>query len=258
MNFVEKISHRLNISPELIGLDGIKFRGKGPEISETGFWSRSSGTEESVWTNSRIRLLEITKDLNDEEVWDIRAETGLKNHNTTQQIGCRWYEQLMQWEFLILKFLNERIFPEYNTLNSQLLIGAFNSSVTARINCKKTAGKGKCPDKILNEHIALYGDIITDQINGLKPNVIYIGGCSKNIILNKIVKRAYPDLVQAESSGWIYYSYASKVIVINGYNPGIFNKKSEVIFNELKHALSLFKSEAAYKDFSTHNSSIKL
>lgn len=244
-----EISRRLNVSPDVIGRDGIKFRGRGPYISETGYWGRESGNEIAIWKMSNLRLLEITKDLNDEEVWDIRSETGLKNHSLNPLIGNRWYQNLMRWEFLLFSFFKNNICPEFKSLNDSELINSFNNSVSARINCKKTVGGGCCPNTVLNQHIALYGDLIIEQITELNPNVIFIGGCSNNIILDKIVRKVYPTITLAETTGWIYYSVDAKVVVINGYNPGIFTKTPEDSFNSLKKALRLFAGSTAYKEF---------
>lgn len=57
--------------------DGLLFRG---EISNRdGYWHRERGDEEGTWNAAPRRLLILTKDLNDDEAWDIRQETGRTN-----------------------------------------------------------------------------------------------------------------------------------------------------------------------------------
>ncbi|MDE7410143.1 MAG: hypothetical protein K2N09_09000 [Muribaculaceae bacterium] len=238
----QKIADRLNLPSDAIGSDGIKFRGNGPTISETGYWSNESGDELIRWHLSRVRILELTKDLNDTEVWDIRTETGLKNHVSIPTIGCRWYHNLMRWEYLLNEFANGRTLPEFTKLDENTLINSFNSVSSARINCKKTAGCGSCPDNVLKEHIARYGDVILEQIQTFpkKPNIILIGGCSGNIILKKIVKELYSNL-QIFANGWIHYSEKERIIVINGYNPNPRYRKDKDVYGELRNNLLQFR-----------------
>lgn len=244
----QEISRRIQVCEDCIGLDGIKFRGKGPVFPESGFWHRESGNEIDAWYNSNFRLLELTKDLNDDEVWDIRTETGLKNHEPKPQIGHRWYRNLMTFEYLLVKVFNEGVIPSYSDITDDELIRSFNSSVSARVNCKKTAGGGVCPRSVLNFHINAYGDILRQQVEELNPNIIYIGGCDGNLILDKIVRPVYGDLQREESSGWLYYSEARRTVVVNGYNPGM-RKNLENVYNEMSIALRSFSQTTSYSNF---------
>ena len=248
----QTISKRINVCEDNIGLDGIKFRGKSPVYSETGFWHREPGDEIELWKNSNFKLLELTKDLNDDEVWDIRAETGLKNHINTPVIGNRWYRNLMTFEYLLFSMFVKGEIPAFDSLADDKLISSFNSVTSARINCKKTAGGGECPRSILNYHIKAYGDLIRRQICELKPTLIYIGGCDGNIILDKIVRPIYIDLHPAESSGWIYISETAQVVVINGFNPGM-RRSLEEVYVELSSALKSFATTTNYSNYITFN-----
>lgn len=244
----QTISKRINICEDNIGLDGIKFRGEGPIYSETGFWRREPGNEINMWNHSNFRLLELTKDVNDDEVWDIRAETGLKNHVSTPVIGNRWYRNLMTFEYLLFNVFVAGEIPPFNSLADDELIRSFNSISSARINCKKTVGGGECPRSVLNYHINAYGDLVRQQISRLKPTLIYIGGCDGNIILNKIVEPLYIDLRPAESSGWIYISEMEQAVIINGFNPGV-RKNLETVYNEMSAALRYFAATNSYNNF---------
>lgn len=238
-----EIAKRLNLTTDDIGIDGIKFRGTEPVFCETGYWHRESGDEINQWLMDDVRILELTKDLNDSEVWDIRAETGLKNHIPTPTIGCRWYHNLMRWEFLLYEYANNRPLPVFTQLNEDILIRSFNSVSSARINCKKTVGGGKCSDSVLRKHISIYGDLICKQILDFpkNPNIILIGGCSGNIILNNIVKKLYPNL-HMFGNGWIHYSEIDRIMVINGYNPNPRYRKDKDVYDELRDELLHFKN----------------
>ena len=244
----KEISKRIHICEDNIGLDGIKFRGLGPIYSESGFWYRKPGNENLIWEQSNFRLLELTKDLNDDEVWDIRTETGLKNHNNHPIIGHKWYRNLMTFEYLLNKVFKDGYIPDFLSLTDDELIQSFNTSSSARINCKKTAGGGECPRSVLNYHINAYGDVIQKQIIDLNPNAIYIGGCDGNIILDKVVRPIYEDLQVVESSKWIYYSGAKQILIINGYNPGM-RRNLEKVYNEFVYALRSFAQTQYYYSF---------
>lgn len=256
-NIFYQIAQRLNLEVPLIGMDGIKYRGKGPYQLSNGYWSRESGNEKELWHKSDFRYVEITKDLNDDEVWDIRCESGLRPLVPDMQIGCLWYRNLMRWEFLIRNFFEAGLLPEFETLTETALIESFNSSPAARINCKKTVGKGSCPNVVLRSHIKIYGDLIQKQIKDLEGNIHLIGGCSENIILNSIAKRIWPNLQPVESTeGWIYYSADDNVIVINGYNPNPRFKKALDCYNQLRTALINLSNTKEYYLFKSQLSNL--
>lgn len=249
----QDISKRIRMCEDNIGLDGIKFRGPGPLYSESGFWYRESSNEKPIWEQSNFRLLEITKDLNDDEVWDIRTETGLQNHKVEPTIGHKWYRNLMTFEHLLIKMFLCGTIPEFLSLTDEELINSFNTSSTARINCKKTAGGGECPRRVLNYHIRAYGDILRQQVIDLNPNAIYIGGCDGNLILNKVVRPIYEDLQTVEPSKWIYYSETKQTVIVNGYNPGM-RRNLEKVYNEMVNALRSFVHTEHYNNFITTHS----
>jgi hypothetical protein len=249
-DFFNRIADLLGCSPDLIVRDGIKFRdGLGPKFDNTGFWENHPGKELELWTQSRYRPLELTKDLNDDFAWDIRCETGLKPHTQTKVIGNRFYRNLMSWRFLIDNALVNGILPDYKRLKDEAMIDNFNLNPAARINCKKTLGGGSCSNSELRQHIELYGGEIQEQIVEMNPNVIYIGGFSGNIILDKIVRPIRPDLILVEPCReWIYYSYMHNTVVINGYHPSYWIDV-EKIYGQLREALELFLCTECYANF---------
>ncbi len=244
----QEISKRIHVCEDNVGLDGIKYRGQGPLYSNMGFWYRRPGNEEFDWSHSNFRLLEITKDLNDDEVWDIRSETGLQNHNVTPAIGHKWYRNLMTFEYLLNRVFLSGVIPDFKSLTDDELIHSFNMSSSARINCKKTAGGGECTRGILNYHINAYGDILQQQVMDLNPNAIYIGGCEGNIILDKVVRPTYDNLRLVEPSGWVYYCESKQAVVVNGYNPGM-RRNLEKVYNEMASALRSFAKTENYNNF---------
>lgn len=248
-----KIARRLSVCNEVISMDGIKFRGMGPYADNHGFYTREpSGKEVINWERSSLRLLEVMKDLNDEDPLDIRRETGLKNHISTKRIGCRWYKNLMRWEYMMIQFFQEGVIPSFESLDEKVLIESFNTAPTARINVKKIPGEGTCSDMELKTHIRLYGDLIIQQIQNLNPNIIFIGGCTNSRILNDVIVPAYPDLQAAEDSDWIFYSPKNNIVVIHGYNPTPIGKNDEEIYTRMSLALRNFKQSEFYMMFKSN------
>lgn len=248
MNLNSEIARRLCVSTDSVGLDGIIYRnGEGPRCLY-GFWENQSGCEQEMWHNSPFRPLVLTKDLNDEFLWDIRAETGLKPHCSEKVIGNRFYRNLMSWSYLIWAAIVNGELPKCDELIDAVLIDHFNSKPAARINCKKTIGTGKCPDSILREHINIYGDLVRMQIGNIFPNFIFIGGCSGNIILDRIVKPLYPDLICIDKGLWVYYSKEKHTVVVNGVHPSYWIRPQKK-YDELREAMNAFIQTPYYNDF---------
>lgn len=245
LDYFKLIAERLSICESAVAKDGIRYRGS--HTYENGYHYNNPGNEHQMWQNAKVPSVVISKDLNDTEPWDIRGETGLKNHVSTPTIGCRWYRNLMRYEYLIYSSIVFDFRPPFEVLRDIDLIKFFNSSASARINCKKVPGGGSCPDNVLKEHIDLYGDIVREQISDLDAKIITIAGCSGNVILDNIVRPVYTDLKKIND--WIYYSSSKDVIVINGYNPNPRFRKDKDCYNELRGALEHFSTTPEYQRF---------
>ena len=79
-----------------IAPDGILYR--GAFSYDEGYWTRLPGDECNAWERASRRILILTKDLNDAEAWDIRAETGRLNHSGPDniRISAPFYKNLMR------------------------------------------------------------------------------------------------------------------------------------------------------------------
>lgn len=158
--------------------DGILYRGN-VIYSNTGGWAHERGNEEELWEHSSKRILFITKDLNDDGAWDIRAETGRKNHSgegnvliNTKGNFCRNY----LYQVYGLGNITAEHFVDYESFSDEEAIQYFDKCTLARINVKKQLGKSSIEDKVLVEYINKYSDFLKRQVLLLDADIIVCCG----------------------------------------------------------------------------------
>ena len=164
-----------------IAYDGLLYR--GAFAYDSGYWSRLPGNATAGWQHAPQRILILTKDLNDTEAWDIRAETGRQNHSGADHIliTAPFYKNLMRWVYGILHTSPGIPFPAFDAINRQDLYQPFyDHAPIARVNCKKQPGGS---------------DLIKDFVR----------------------ETLLPDLRRIND--WIYRSPSTRQTLINSYHP---------------------------------------
>lgn len=214
-----------------ICFDGILNRGKIEYNKKDKYWTcESCGEEIEKWSNSKLRILCITKDSNenvsentesDDAGWDIRCESGRNNESNDINITATFYKNYMEIvAFVFLCF--------QNTLSQNELLEANNAELfrciweqipLARINLKKQPGCGSISNSLLASYTTLYKDVLQQQIKSLKANVII---CTSVVGL-ELLKQIYKlERVNAEHLGgkrdWVYVDKINKITVINSYH----------------------------------------
>ena len=142
--------------------DGLLYRGDF-FYDEWGNWERRPGDEVEKWTYCPMRLLIITKDLNDEEPWDIRAETGRKNSSGKENviISASFYKNLMRWAYGLLIVNEGKAIPSFEAVNQQDVYQPFyDEKPIARINCKKQLGGSSISPQKLKSYLNRYQDLL--------------------------------------------------------------------------------------------------
>ena len=120
-----------------IAPDGLHY--KGEIVYDGQYWGREPGNEEKLWENAPKRLLFLTKDLNDTDAWDIRAETGRKNSTGEDKVTALFYKRLMMWTYGIAMIHATTVSPDFRTASDyRIFRPCFERFPTARVNCKKT------------------------------------------------------------------------------------------------------------------------
>lgn len=233
---IERIAKANNDADELTR-DGLLFRGR-IEYSE-GCWHRSSGDEEARWNNAKGRLLILTKDVNDEEAWDIREETGRMNgSDVLQYTKCiSFYKRLRMFSYGILNSTPDG-FPPFSEARNMNISGPFyEEAPIARMNLKKQVGGSRISNAVLRKYMETYKNPIMEQMKLYDANIVFCAGCSKDgysIILNFVKDNYLHDLEVVDGTGeWIYHSPKRGKIVINSFHPSMFSISDEQFYNDL-------------------------
>lgn len=209
-------SHRNGDTAD-IAPDGILYR--GAFSYDEGYWTRLPGDECNAWERASRRILILTKDLNDAEAWDIRAETGRLNHSGPDniRISAPFYKNLMRWVYGILHAAPGNPAPDFDDINRQEVYQPFyDVTPLARINCKKQLGGATLSNADLHAYLTRYRDLLTRQITSYDPRILLCCGGS-NLIKDFIRETILPDLRQ--TNDWIYHSPATGKLLINSYHP---------------------------------------
>jgi hypothetical protein len=199
--------------------------------------------------NSYVKLftdseLILTKDLYDDEPWDVRIETGRKNGSELPVLHNYFYPNLTLWSYALLNACkgNEILMPVGDALPSSedQLREYYETLPIARINCKKAVGGSRCKSRELNDHIVKYGDLILRQIRMYDPDII-LCCCGDHVFKNFIKKEYLPDLQQITVKGnWAHYSPSANKLVINSFHPSYFGMSRKRMYEYMMEDVKVF------------------
>lgn len=231
---------------------GLLFRGNfflnQPNDNGIYTWNREEGEEEKLWENTSRRIMILTKDLNDVELWDIRKESGGRNKVNTSIVldeeitysGIAFYRKLNRWIYGIYNSTCTLPVP-FNQVKDRKKMGQFYEQVPlVRINCKQEIGTSSILNTELNNAIQGNKDFLIEQINMYEPNIILCCGYREhesktgNVILNFIIENIYQDLeLIPDTEEWCYYSKKNNIIAINSYHPTATEDSDEGLYENL-------------------------
>lgn len=214
------LADKFDEGEELV-MDGLLFRGQ--IFYENGCWHRLSGNEEELWNSAGRRLLILTKDLNDDEAWDIRQETGRLNTVAfSYDRAIPFYKNLRMWSYGLLTTAQDG-YPDFENASDMGMAGPFyESAPIARVNCKKQVGGGSIKDSVLMQYLERYAGPLKKQIILYDADILLCCGCSsgRNLIMDFVKSQYLTDLIPVPDTGnWIWYSPASGKVAINSYHP---------------------------------------
>lgn len=226
-----------------VSADGLHYLGRF-EYSDSETWGRQPGEEEAKWDAvcaKKRGLVVLTKDLNDEEAWDIRKEHGRKN-------GCEvptpstaiFYRRLRMWVYGLMTMDEKGMMPPCpDTLVAQK---HFEEAAWVRVNLKKVPGDSTLADKVLQGYIDEFQDLLLQQLSLYDEASIYID-CAHHegrVLLCEL----YPDLQAfgTDDDPWIYYSESQKLIVINSYHPSYLGITKDYYDNMREAVADFFKA----------------
>lgn len=201
--------------------DGLLYRGN--IYFEKNCWHREEGNEEHLWVKALKRVAFLTKDLNDEEPWDIHEETGRYNHVAFQyEKAIPFYKNLRMWFYGIVNTTAEETIPYKMARNMEITGPYYEQAPVVHINCKKQCGKGTLDNAVLSTYLSRYAPYLQEQIKLYDANILICCGYANgiNLILNFVRSQYLPDLISIpDTADWIYYSPSTGKIVINAYHP---------------------------------------
>ena len=228
--------------------DGLHYLGK-LSYEENGCWKRVSGDEEERWKDicdQQRGLVVLAKDLNDDEVWDIRMDHGRKNGNRNAEPSSdAFHENLRRWIYGLMTMSNRGKMPEYPTTEEAQK--HFEEEPWVRMNLKKELGKNSLADDVLDAHIAASKKYLLKQLELYKGASIYID-CAKGEGI-ELLKQIYPDITLFRSGEKPRISYSGKhrFIIIDSHHPSAWEYDNMVqriseedYYNNMRKAVQAF------------------
>lgn len=208
---------------DLITKDGLLFRG---DVEWDGFCQiHRPANEEQLWNDAGMRLLVLTKELYEEDCWDIRTETGrVPSPRLTVRTAMRFFPNIELWAYGLLTIPDRKVIPFSKADNATRLQGFYENAPIARINCKKQSDTKSASNTVLQKYMDNYADLLGEQINMYKADIVLcLGG--QGIMVNFIRKNVYTDLVDINPH--CFYSPSANVLVVKQYHPtyNVYSRK---------------------------------
>lgn len=223
-------ARKLHDSDE-ITKDGLLYRG---ELWFDGYCQvHRRANEEQLWADAGMRLLVLTKELFDEDGWDLRAESGrVPSPRLTCRTAYRFFPNLELWVYGLMNIPDRKVISFARADNETRLQGFYENAPIARVNCKKQPDARAASNAVLQKYMENYADLLTEQITLYDADVILCTG-GQGIMVSFLQKHVYRDLEQVNEHCW--YSASSNVAVVKQYHPtySVYSRK-EMYTNMMK------------------------
>lgn len=156
--------------------------------------------DDNNWANSETKVLFLLKEAYDskrvEGSWDLTALIRRK------KVSGRTFKPMAQWAYGVQCVLKKHEISPFKEEGDDITLALLSSAV---VNLKKSSGKNKSNSENLSIYVDEDWDLISKQIQIIKPKIIICGNTwpliSKKIFSQKISDRAYL------SDGTIYINY---------------------------------------------------
>lgn len=207
-------AHKLHDSDE-ITKDGLLYRG------ETWFDGFNQvcrpADEEQLWDDAGMRLLVMTKELDEDDGWDLRAESGrVPSPRLTNRTAQRFFPNLELWAYGLLTIPERKIIPFSKADFPTRLQGFYENAPIARVVCKKQPAAKAASNAVMQKYLDNYADLLAEQIAMYQADIILcLGG--QGVMVKFIQKHLLNDLQQVNES--CYYSPQANVLVVKQYHP---------------------------------------
>ena len=223
-------ARKLHDSDE-ITKDGLLYRG---ELWFDGYCQvHRRANEAQLWADAGMRLLVLTKELFDEDGWDLRAESGrVPSPRLTCRTAYRFFPNLELWVYGLMNIPDRKVISFARADNETRLQGFYENAPIARVNCKKQPDARAASNAVLQKYMENYADLLTEQITLYDADVILCTG-GQGIMVSFLQKHVYRDLEQVNEHCW--YSASANVAVVKQYHPtySVYSRK-EMYTNMMK------------------------
>ena len=203
--------------------DGLLYRG---ELWFDGYCQvHRKADEEQLWADAGMRMLVLSKELYDEDGWDLRAESGrVPSPRLTCRTAYRFFPNLELWVYGLMNIPERKVLPFGKADNETRLQGFYENAPIARINCKKQPDAKAASNTVLQKYMENYSDLLSEQISMYEADIILcLGG--QGLLVSFLKRHVYPDLEQINEH--CHYSAAANVAVVRQYHPcyNVYDRK---------------------------------
>lgn len=195
--------------------DGLLYRG---EMWFDGFNQVCRpGDEEQQWEDASLRMLVLTKELNEDDGWDIRGESGrVPSPRLTCRTAQRFFPNLELWVYGLMNIPDRKVMSFSCADNQTRLQGFYENAPIARVNIKKHPDHRAVSNLVLQKYMDNYADLLTKQISLYNADIILcVGG--QGIMVKFLGEYVYKDLEQFNEHVW--FSPSTGVVVVKQYHP---------------------------------------
>lgn len=208
---------------DTITKDGLLYRG---DVWWDGFCQvHKPANEEQLWNDAGMRLMVLTKELYEEDCWDIRTETGrVPSPRLTVRTAMRFFPNLELWAYGLLTIPERKVIPFVKADNPTRLQGFYENAPIARVTCKKQQDGKAASNAVLQKYMDNYADLLKEQITMYNADIILcLGG--QGIMVNFLQKNVYTDLEEVNPHCW--YSPKANVLVVKQFHPNynVYSRK---------------------------------
>ena len=195
--------------------DGLLYRG---DMWFDGFNQVSKpGNEEQQWEDASLRLMVLTKELNEDDGWDIRGESGrVPSPRLTCRTAQRFFPSLELWVYGLMNIPDRKVMAFSRADNATRLQGFYENAPIARVNCKKQPDIKSASNMVLQKYLRDYADLLKEQIELYDADIILcVGG--QGVMVRFLAEHVYTDLEQYNDH--IFFSPSAGVVVAKQYHP---------------------------------------
>ncbi len=222
--------------PDMITKDGLLYRG---ELWFDGVnQAHRPANEEQLWNDAGMRLLVLSKELYDEDCWDIRSETGrVPTPHLTNRTAQRFFPNLELWAYGLLTIPDRKVIAYSRADNPTRLQGFYENAPIARVNCKKQPDTRAASNTVLQRYMENYADLLKEQVTMYSADIILcIGG--QGIMVDFLQRHVWKDLEQFNTH--CYYSPKANVLVVKQYHPNYNVYSRKEMYTSLMHDYQAF------------------